>query len=43
MACTYCVSSLGDHKRSPDELNAEEMTEQEILDVLAYLRATYGG
>ena len=25
MACTYCVSSLGDHKRSPDELNAEEM------------------
>ena len=25
MACTYCVSSLKDHRRSPDELSAEEM------------------
>ena len=25
MACTYCVSSLNDHRRSPDQLNAEEM------------------
>ena len=25
MACTYCVTSLSDHKRAPDELKAEEM------------------
>ncbi|MBS1256514.1 MAG: GTP 3',8-cyclase [Deltaproteobacteria bacterium] len=25
MACTYCVTSLSDHKRSPDELNADQM------------------
>ena len=25
MACTYCVTSLRDHKRSPDELNSNQM------------------
>jgi len=25
MACTYCVTSLSDHKRSPDELNSNQM------------------
>ena len=25
MACTYCVTSLSDHKRAPDELSADEM------------------
>ena len=25
MACTYCVTSLSDHKRAPDELGADEM------------------
>ncbi len=25
MACTYCVTSLSDHKRAPDELKAEDM------------------
>ena len=25
MACTYCVTSLSDHKRAPDELKAEQM------------------
>ncbi|MDG1178200.1 MAG: radical SAM protein, partial [SAR324 cluster bacterium] len=25
MACTYCVTSLSDHKRVSDELNAEQM------------------
>ena len=25
MACTYCVTSLSDHKRSPDELNFNQM------------------
>ena len=25
MACTYCVTSLSDHKRVPDELKTEQM------------------
>ena len=25
MACTYCVTSLSDHKRSPDELNSDQI------------------
>ena len=25
MACTYCVSSIVDHKRAPDELDADQM------------------
>jgi Molybdenum cofactor biosynthesis enzyme len=25
MACTYCVTSLDDHKRIPDELSADQM------------------
>ncbi len=25
MACTYCVTSLRDHKRSPDELNSDQI------------------
>jgi len=25
MACTYCVTSLGDHRRIPDELSADKM------------------
>ena len=25
MACTYCVTSLSDHKRSPEELNTDQI------------------
>ncbi len=25
MACTYCVTSLQDHKRSPEQLNSEQL------------------
>ena len=37
MACTYCVTSLSDHKRSPEQLNSEQ-----ILYLIQLLNAHAG-
>ena len=37
MACTYCVTSLSDHKRSPEQLNYEKIL------YLVRLLIDYGG